>query len=402
MDINQPLKLLGGLTPQAFMKRHWQKKPLLVRQAVPEFSDGGSAPAHATFPALLSRAALFGLAAIDGVESRLISQDVRQDGKQQPKRGAKSRWQLRTGPLQRRSLPPLKQTHWTLLVQGLDLHHDGIRALMDQFRFVPDARLDDIMASFATQGGGVGPHFDSYDVFLLQVQGRRRWQISQQKDLTLVDGAPLKILANFVPEQTFVLEPGDMLYLPPGCAHDGVALDECITYSIGFQAPRQGELARDLLLRLADDAPDEVGAALYRDARQAAVSSPGEIPPALRDFAQAAVARALRDPSLLARVVGETLTEPKSNVWFETNPALNVPSSALRRSVQLDRRTKMMFDTHHIFINGEGFVASGRDASLMKQLADDRFLDAKSLARCSAGARELLQDWIEAGWIHER
>ena len=394
MDINQPLTLLGGLTPQAFMKRHWHKKPLLVRQAVPAFSGGASAPTQIALPPRLSRAALFDLAAMDGVESRLIVQNTQP----QPKRGAKSRWQLKTGPLQRRSLPPIEQTHWTLLVQGLDLHHDGIRALIDQFRFVPDARLDDIMASFATEGGGVGPHFDSYDVFLLQVQGRRRWQISQQKDLTLLDGVPLKILANFVPEQTFVLEPGDMLYLPPGCAHDGVALDECITYSIGFQAPKQGELARDMLLRLADDAPDEVGAAMYRDAKQAAVSSPGEIPTALHEFAQAALAKALRDPSLLARVLGEYLTEPKSNVWFETSESPNEISGP----ISLDRRTKMMFDTQHIFINGESFVASGRDASLMKQLADDRLLDGRSLARCSAGARELMQDWIDAGWIHER
>ncbi len=415
MDITQPLALLGGLTPQTFMKRHWHKKPLLVRQAVPELSGA------VTPPFLLSRTALFDLAASDGVESRLISQAL-----PQPKRGGQAGgqadWQFKSGPLQRRSLPPLKQPRWTLLVQGLDLHHDGIRALMDRFRFVPDARLDDIMASYATEGGGVGPHFDSYDVFLLQAQGRRRWQISQQKDLSLVEGAPLKILANFVPEQTFVLEPGDMLYLPPGCAHDGVALDECITYSIGFQAPRRGDLARDLLLRLADDvaddasdrASDDAWAALYRDSTQAAVSSPGEIPLPLRDFAQAALERALHDPNRLARVLGEYLTEPKSSVWFEASPpanqltitssnmSSNMSPGAPRGPVLLDRRTKMMFDARHVFINGESFVASGRDARLMKQLADDRTLDARHIAQCSPGARELLGGWIEAGWVHER
>ena len=419
MDITQPLALLGGLTPQAFMKRHWHKKPLLVRQAVPELNG----PNTGAF--LLGRAVLFDLAAMDSVESRLISH-----APLRTQRGAPSAWQLKSGPLQRRSLPALKQPRWTLLVQGLDLHHDGIRALMDRFRFVPDARLDDIMASFATEGGGVGPHFDSYDVFLLQVQGRRRWQISQQKDLTLVDGAPLKILANFVPEQTFVLDPGDMLYLPPGCAHDGVALNECITYSIGFQAPRRGELARDLLLRMADDvadgmsdsvsenvsdfvsdnasdkAPDTPGSALYRDSKQVAVSSPGEIPLPLRDFAQAALARALRDPHLLARVLGEYLTEPKPSVWFEASPSSSLLSNTSlvvpRGPVQLDRRTKMMFDARHVFINGESFVAGGRDARLMKQLADERSLDARRVAQCSAGAQELLDGWIDAGWIHER
>ena len=393
MDITQPLALLGGLSPQAFMKRHWQKKPLLIRNAVPGFNSEVAASGAGGGP-LLARAALFELAANDGVESRLVAQVV-------GKGTGKPEWQLKNGPFQRRSLPALKQPNWTLLVQGLDLHRDGIRALMDQFRFVPDARLDDIMASYATPGGGVGPHFDSYDVFLLQVLGRRRWQISQQKDLTLVDGAPLKILANFVPEQTYVLEPGDMLYLPPRCAHDGVALDECITYSIGFQAPKRGDLARELLLRLADDAPDEVGPALYGDAKQAAVSSPGEIPLQLHEFAQHALARAVRDPAVLARALGELLTEPKSNVWFDAGGAGRASNFSKGR-MELDRRTRMMFDAQHIFINGESFSASGRDATLMKRLADGRFLDARDLARCSADARSLLGTWIEAGWIHER
>ena len=400
MDITQPLALLGGQSPQAFMKRHWQKKPLLIRNAVPAFSSAVAA-SGAGGGALLARAALFNLAADDSVESRLVAQEtVKGTGKSkgQPK------WQLKTGPFQRRSLPALKQPNWTLLVQGLDLHHDGIRALLDQFRFVPDGRLDDVMASYATPGGGVGPHFDSYDVFLLQVQGRRRWQISQQKDLSLVDGAPLKILAHFVPEETFVLEPGDMLYLPPRCAHDGVALDDCITYSIGFQAPQRGELARELLLRLADDAPDELGPALYADPKQAAVSSPGEIPLRLFEFAQAALARAVRDPAVLARALGELLTEPKSNVWFAAGGAGGAGRAAdvFSDRIELDRRTKMMFDAQHIFINGESFSASGRDATLMKRLADDRLLIARDLARCSPDARGLIRTWIEAGWMHER
>ena len=396
MDINQPLKLLGGLTPQAFMKRHWQKKPLLIRGAVPEFESASlhraglnAQPIASTTTPLLDRAALFALAARDNVESRLI---VQQAGLQQ--------WQMKAGPFQRRSLPALKRPNWTLLVQGVDLHNDAVRGLMDQFRFVPDARLDDLMVSYATPGGGVGPHFDSYDVFLLQAHGRREWRIGHQKDLTLQDNVPLKILADFKPEQTFVLEPGDMLYLPPRYAHEGVALDECMTYSIGFRAPNGGELARELLQRLADDAPDEVGAALYRDARQAAVGSPGEIPQEMCDFAQQALTRALRDPIIVQRALGEYLTEPKSSVWFEPG-AMAKTSDTFTATLQLDRRTKMMFDAQHIFINGESFLAKGRDATLMKRLADDRRLQAPDVARVSAGARVLLGTWIEAGWIHE-
>lgn len=404
VNVTQPLTLLGGMTPQMFMKRHWQKKPLLIRGAVPDFSSAGPRPAGVnastitsftksqTRPlttALLDRSALFDLAASDNVESRLIVQQA--DLK---------KWHMKTGPFQRRSLPALKQPKWTLLVQGVDLHNDAVRGLLDQFRFVPDARLDDLMISFATPGGGVGPHFDSYDVFLLQAHGRREWRIGHQKDLTLQDGVPLKILADFKPEHTFVLEPGDMLYLPPRYAHEGVALDECMTYSIGFRAPNRGELARELLLRLADDAPDEVGSGLYQDAKQSAAGSPGEIPREMCDFAQQALTRALRDPIIMQRALGEYLTEPKSSVWFEAGSQAST-SATLTSTLHLDRRTKMMFNAQYIFINGESFLAKGRDATLMKRLADNRTLLVSDLARVSGDARSLLGSWIEAGWIHE-
>ena len=149
---------------------------------------------------------------------------------------------------------------------------------LSRFRFVPQARLDDLMISYASDGGGVGPHFDSYDVFLLQAQGRRRWRIGRQKDLTLRDDLPLKILANFEPEEEYVLEPGDMLYLPPLYAHDGVAQGECQTYSIGFRSPGRGELARELLQRLSDDAAELAGESLYRDPSQEATAAAGRDP----------------------------------------------------------------------------------------------------------------------------
>jgi 50S ribosomal protein L16 3-hydroxylase len=371
MDISQPLSLLGGLSPAQFMKRHWQKKPLLVRQAIPGFQP------------LLTRPALFDLAADAAVESRLL-------------RHGGGRWTLRHGPLPRRGLPPLGQPDWTLLVQGVDLHHAGVHALLRQFRFVPDARLDDVMVSYATEGGGVGPHFDSYDVFLLQAHGRRRWRIGRQKDLRLVEGLPLRILADFEPEEDYVLDPGDMLYLPPRWAHDGVALGECMTYSIGFRQPARGELARELLQRLADEAGDGLGDAAYRDPGQAAVATPGAVPPAIFDFARDAVERALRDPAQLAMLLGEWLTEPKPNVWFDAPTA---PADAAG-GVALDRRTRMMYDERHVFINGEGYRASGRDARLMRRLADERSLGADPVARLSEEAQSLLAQWKEAGWLH--
>lgn len=372
MNVSEPLALLGGLSAEKFMVRHWQKKPLLVRQAVTQSR------------ALLSRADLFELADRDGVESRLVEQQ-----------GA--HWRLRQGPFARRALPALKRPGWTLLVQGVDLHLQAAHDMLQRFRFAPDCRLDDVMVSYATDGGGVGAHFDSYDVFLLQLQGRRRWRISRQKDLSLQTGKPLKILADFVPEQEYLLEPGDMLYLPPRYAHEGVAMGECMTCSIGFRAPGLGELARELLQRLADDAQELAGADLYRDSRQAAVSQPAQIPAALQDFAQTALQRVLADPMALDRALGELLTEPKHAVWFE-----RTDDAVLNRDqgVRLDRRTKMMFDDSHVFINGEAFRAGGRDARLMRSLANERCLTHTQFARLGAEAQDLLQQWVQAGWLH--
>ncbi len=371
MDIDQPLTLLGGLTPSQFMKRHWHKKPLLVRQAIPDFKP------------CVDRAALVALAAQDEVESRLIVQ------------GAKG-WQMKHGPLARRSLPPFSQKNWTFLVQGVDLHHEGVHQLMRQFRFVPDARLDDLMISYASDGGGVGPHFDSYDVFLLQAHGRRRWRIGRQKDLTLQEGVPLKILQHFEPEQEFVLEPGDMLYLPPKYAHDGIAEGECMTWSIGFRSPGEGELARELLQGLADEACERVGEAVYRDPKQPAVAQPGAIPEALLDFAREALRKAQSDPDALALLLGEHLTEPKAQVWFEPDARAHLRPG---QGVALDRRSRMMYDTRHIFLNGEGFRVGGRDARTLRVLADQRHLPAPALAQLSASARQAVAEWLAQGWL---
>jgi 50S ribosomal protein L16 3-hydroxylase len=372
LDVNAPLPLLGGHSPAAFMRRHWQKKPLLVRQALP-----GVAPP-------LSRAALFDLAGSPDVESRLV-------------RRADEAWHVRSGPLPRRALPPLSRPGWTLLVQGLDLHVPAAHDLLSKFRFVPAARLDDLMVSWASPGGGVGPHVDSYDVFLLQVYGRRRWQVGKVKHAAFVDGAPLKLLRHFEPTSNWLLEPGDMLYLPPGWGHDGVAEGgDCMTCSIGFRAPAAGELVRELLMRLADEGDDAGPAmALYRDPQQPATATPGALPDDLLNFARAALQRQLADAEALARVFGELLTEPKPQVWFEAGPA-RTPGA-----VRLDARSRMLYDTRHVFINGEALRAGGRDARLMRKLADTRSLAAADCARLSAPAAALLDGWVAAGWLRQ-
>ena len=370
LPTTQPLALLGGLSARQFMQRHWQKQPLLVRAAFP-----GIQP-------LLSRAELFELATRDEVESRLV---VRSG----------SSWKMRRGPLPRRALPPLSMANWTLLVQGVDLHDDSAHAFLSQFRFGPDARLDDLMVSWASDGGGVGPHVDSYDVFLLQAQGRRRWRIGRQRDLALQEGVPLKILANFQPQQDYLLEPGDMLYLPPGYAHDGVAEGECQTYSIGFRAPARGELARELLQRMADAAEELAGPALYRDAGATVADHPAAIPAALQQFAAGAMQAALKQPLALNRALGEYLTEPKANVWFD-----GAAAPRWLGAVALDRRSRMMHDAQHVFLNGESWRAAGRDATLMRRLADRRALSAAEVGRASEGAIGLLRAWCGAGWLH--
>ena len=374
MNINTPLQLLGGISPETFMRKYWEKKPLLIRAAIPGFKP------------LLDRAELLDLAAQDDVESRLVVQ---------AKADKQGQWRLKHGPFARKDYPAFKQPGWTVLVQGVDLHDERVHQLMNQFRFVPDARLDDLMISYATDTGGVGPHFDSYDVFLLQAQGRRHWRIGRQKDLSLVPDMPVKILANFVVEQEFVLEPGDMLYLPPDWAHDGIAEGDCMTYSIGFRSPVKGEIARDLLQCLAEQAVDDVGCAIYRDPKQPAVSGAGEIPDGLLQFAKDALAAALKDPLALQRSLGEIMTEPKPHVWFHGEQEFEEGVG-----VRLDRRTRMMYDAKHVFINGESFRAGGADAKRMRKLADERELSAAEVSKLSEAARELMAQWGEDGWLY--
>jgi 50S ribosomal protein L16 3-hydroxylase len=371
MDIQAPWPLLGGLSPADFMKRHWQKKPLIVRQAWP-----GLAPP-------LTRAALFDLAGRENVESRLVEQ-------------RSNAWHVRQGPLGRRALPPVSRPGWTLLVQGVDLHVDVAREMLERFRFIPDARLDDLMISYASPGGGVGPHIDSYDVFLLQAQGRRRWRVGRVADPAWVEGAPLKRLRHFEPSFDWVLEPGDLLYLPPLWGHDGIAEGgDCMTCSVGFRVPTADDLARELLLRLSDDTnPEGDGGALYRDPKQPATDTPAAMPAALLAFAQVALARQLSDPLAVPRALGEILTDPKPRVWFEAR------GKAAAGGVRLDPCTRMLYDDRHIFINGEAFVASGRDATLMRRLADRKTLVAADRQRLSPGAATVLDEWVQDGWVH--
>ncbi|KWE34595.1 cupin domain-containing protein [Burkholderia territorii] len=376
-----PTPLLGGLSPAQFMRRYWQKKPLLIRQAI-----AGVKPP-------VTRDALFELAADYDAESRLITH-------------FRNKWQLAHGPFEPGALPAVSRKGWSLLVQGLDLHVDAARALLDRFRFIPDARLDDLMISYATDGGGVGPHFDSYDVFLLQVEGRRRWRIGAQKDLSLQPGVPLKILEHFEPSDEWVLEPGDMLYLPPHIAHDGVAEGECMTCSIGFRAPSAGELGAQFLYYLAERGGlrDERGDALYRDPKQPAVDTPAQLPPAMVERVAEIVDAIRWRKRDIAEFLGCYLSEPKSNVVFEP-PARPMSEAAFvaqasRRGIYLDRRTALMYNARSYFVNGEEEPLE-QASEWLPELANLRHMEAKRFVTLSRvpSMTALLHEWYCAGWI---
>jgi len=382
MQINQPLSLLAGLSPEAFMKKYWHKKPLLIKGAFKDFKP------------VLSRAELFKLAQSDEVQSRLVQHHLVND---------QLTWEVKHGPVMAKDKPAFSKEAWTLLLQGVDLVNERAAQLLRQFRFIPDARLDDLMISYATHNGGVGPHFDSYDVFLIQASGQRLWKIGQQKDLTLRDDTPLKILADFKPQKEYLLSPGDMLYLPPRYAHDGVAVGECMTYSVGFRAPKSDELARDLLQRLGDEVQELIGSKLYADPDQRAVSESAQIPLALQHFAMQALAKTIERPTVFTRLLGESLSEPKDHVWFQSTSAGQmgkIRKHPYPQGIRLDDQTKMLYDDLFVFINGESWRATGKDKTLIRLLANQRRLSKADLTKASQDALDLIENWIDAGWVH--
>jgi len=373
MDV---LTRLGPYSVARFMREFWQRRPLLIRQALPQLRQ----------PA--TREELFSLAESDDVESRCVT-------------SFNGRWALAHGPFERRALPPLSRRRWTLLVQGIDLHLAAARALLSRFRFVADARLDDLMASYASDGGGVGPHVDSYDVFLIQAQGRRRWRISRQSDRRLVPGLPLAILADFRPSAEWLLEPGDLLYLPPGVAHEGVAEGECITLSVGFRSPSWQELAEPWFLRQAERARL---AGRYGDAGAAPTLKPGRLPAAMveQTWKRLAPLRPRRSDAVL--VLLAQLTEPKPQVVFDRPRRVPSPQSfaraaaAGRLELKLDARSRCLYSGRRFAINGELLPTCDFDPRLA-ELADRQALAADSLRAAPPRLLAVLHDWLAAGWL---
>lgn len=329
---------LGGLSPREFLRRHWQKRPLFVPAALPGFAG------------VIDRRALAALATRDDVESRIVE-----------RRG--KRWETTQGPFPEKI--SIKPRNWTLLVSGVNLHVPAADALLRRFAFIPHARLDDVMVSYAVPGGGVGPHVDSYDVFLLQGPGHRVWKIG---------GIEHRV------------GPGDLIYLPPGIEHDGVALDECYTYSIGFRAPRGAELGAAFFDWLHERGlPD----AVYRDPGLAPAVHPARLPPDMIDFAFETLQRIRFSRRDVADFLGRYLSAPKPHVVFGRN---NGKGNRLR----LDPKTRLLYHGSRFFINGESFSLPARHQAAMRDLADRREIDASRLA----GQSKLIGEWRSAGYLH--
>ncbi len=371
MKISLPLPT--GLSAAAFLRDYWQKKPLLIRQAFPDLQP------------LLDPPQLFKLACDPDAQARLVTQQ-------------RGQWQISNGPFAAQDFSKSRKAPWTVLVQGVNNYLPQGAELLQHFSFIPHTRLDDLMVSYAPKGGGVGPHFDSYDVFLLQGSGHRRWQISAQKDHTLVEGAPLRILRNFKSEQEWVLAPGDMLYLPPHYAHNGIAEDDCMTYSIGFRAPSYQELTEQFLVHLQDNLCVE---GMYADPQLKTQRHPSEISTDMLLQVEQAIKKMQWGKRDIADFLGCYLSEPKPHIFFDPpDPALSrvrFVQAARTRGISLDLKTQMLCHSGTLFMNGEAHAVDSTCYRTLRELADTRRMDVTQ--DLPQAALDLLYQWYADGYI---
>lgn len=361
---------LAQFDVEAFLREHWQKKPLLIRGAW----TGWSNP--------LDPDELAGLACEDEVESRLVER-------------VGERWSVEHGPFPESRFNALNDTNWTLLVQAVDQFVPAVAALIGPFRFIPDWRIDDVMVSLAATGGGVGPHFDQYDVFLVQGLGRRRWRIGGlcDADSPLLAHDDLRLLADFETVEEYVLEPCDILYVPPGIAHDGIAeSDDCMTYSVGFRAPARSELVAHFC--------DHVLATLEDDDRYAdpdlhAQANPGEITPAALARLQAMVTETLQDSEAFAHWFGTYVTSPKYP-GLDWSPDTQMMPEVLRKRLATgeplhrNAASRLSFirrgaDAVLLFVDGECYPCTGDAARFAEALCAHASLTVEpALLSCEA------------------
>ena len=365
------------MTPQIFLREYWQKKPLLIRAAIPGF--GGA----------LTRQSLLDLCQRDDLESRFVSRQA-------------DAWQLEHGPFSKSEIKRWKQP-WTVLVQGVNLVLPEGDELLRAFNFIPTARLDDLMVSYATDGAGVGAHVDNYDVFLLQGSGTRRWRIGKQNDHRFIPDQPLRILQNFVAQAEYLLESGDMLYLPPQWAHDGVAeaskTGDCMTWSIGFRAPPAQELADQFLNFLQDNIQI---AGRYSDPNLSLQKHPAEISTAMLEQVEQILNGVRWNKKLVQEFLGQMLTEPKPQVVFDPPPTpmsrAKFRATMRTKVLQLDPRTQLLFSGRNFYLNGETEVVPLSARAVIRQFADQRCLPpGKEIADATIA---ILHSWYTNGFVN--
>ncbi|WP_171451215.1 ribosomal protein uL16 3-hydroxylase [Pseudomonas aeruginosa] len=382
MNADTPLQLLGGLTAAEFLRDYWQRKPLLVRQAIPDFESP------------LSADELAGLSLEESVESRIVLEH------------GKTPWEMRRGPFQEEDYQHLPEQDWTLLVQAVDQFVPEVAQLLEQFRFLPSWRIDDVMISYAAPGGGVGPHFDNYDVFLLQGHGRRRWKVGQMcsSDSPLREHADLRILAGFEQSDEWALEPGDMLYLPPRLAHYGIAEDECMTYSIGFRAPSAAEVLTHFTDFLGQFLSDEER---YTDAGlQPVGDDPHQIQRDALERLQGLIQEHMSDERLLLTWFGQFMTEPR---YPELVAGEEIPEEelfgALEDGALLVRNPSARLAWSEIdiglvlFASGQSVLLPGQLKELLKLVCSADALHLENLGQWLADddARKLLAELVKQG-----
>lgn len=375
-----PTALLGGLSAARFLRDYWQKKPLLIRGAIPDFTNP------------FSPEELAGLACEEGVESRLV---LERDGP--------TPWHLRHGPFTESDFTSLPASHWSLLVQGVNKYLPAAADLLDRFDFVPGWRIDDLMVSYAPPEGSVGPHIDQYDVFLLQGWGRRRWQIEDRapKAPELVPDLPLRILRHFAPDREWVLEPGDMLYLPPGIPHHGVALEPGMTFSIGFRAPSAAELIGLFYDELAAGLADTER---YTDPDPEPPAHAGAISPAALARVRAILRHQYLSDEAMDRWFGRFITEPKLTEGLEPreHPLSDAEFAARAEAGTALRRNEYGrfayferdADTLLLYVDGEELAVPAAAAAAARFVCDARRYPAEQIGTLLAtpAARVLLTE----------
>jgi 50S ribosomal protein L16 3-hydroxylase len=379
-------QLLGGISPEAFLEDYWQKQPLLIRSAIPDFKSP------------ISPDELAGLACEDGVESRLI---LERDGPHP--------WALEHGPFAEQRFANLPESHWTLLVQECNKYVPELATLMDRFNFLPSWRVDDVMVSYAPDQGTVGPHTDQYDVFLLQGLGKRRWQISSDpvEKNNRLPNLDLNIMRDFQATEEWILEPGDMLYLPPGLAHHGVAMEECMTLSIGFRAPAHADIITGFTDSVASKLGDDC---LYSDPDLSLQEHPGEISTKsllkVREIIRATVSDDDGINSWFGRFVtesksGEPVIEPEQALTPEQFLSLFQEHGMLERSDAARFAFIARENTNIMFIDGQEYPLSGNLSFVAPLLCDQRQFSYAKLADRLAQPdfTYLLTELYNAGYV---